>query len=231
MKKFFIPFLIFIIGIQFNCSTKNIEQKEKKTQSFRAFLVENDLKTDIKVPNKFETLQPGNKYSNHYLHFSTVLPEEFEIDRGNFENTVIRAFDLKTATSIAIGTESFLHLLNSKKIEERHKNFQENPLEYMNNIFNGDFKNRMLKVLTDKTNLEISSIQVGESKIRSTNFVFLKVEYVEYYNGKKIEFIKTDYQTYIWEIFFSFSYIVPKSLYNEDLILEVLYNTNFTKQN
>lgn len=193
-------------------------------------MIDNDLSTDIMVPNKFETLQPGNKYSNHYLHFSTVLPEEFEIDRGNFEKTVIRAIDLKTATSIAIGTESFSHLLNSKQIEERHKKFQANPLDYMNDIFDGDYKNRMLKVLTEQTNLEILSIQTAESKIRSTNYVIIKYEYNEYYSGEKIEFVKTEYQTYIWENFFSFSYNAPKSLYNEDLILEVLNNTNFTKR-
>lgn len=230
MKKISIPFLIFIVGIQFNCSTKNIEQREKKSQSFREFLVENDLSTDIKVPNKFETLQPRNKYSNHYFHFSTVLPKDFEIDRGNFENTVIRAYDLNTATTVSIGVESNSYLLDSKKTEERHKKFQEGPLEYMNEIFSGDYKNRMLKVLTDNSNLEISSIQVGELKIRNTNYVFLKYEYIEHYNGEEIEIVKLDYQTLLWDNFFLFSYNSPKSLHDEDLILDVLYNTNFTKQ-
>jgi hypothetical protein len=192
-------------------------------------LLENKIDIDIHVPNRFETLQDGNKYSNHYFNFSTVLPYGFEIDRGNFQYTVVRAFDTLTSTSISIGVTPISNGQTEETINREHNEFHEKPIEFMNKVYGGSYKEGMLQALKSNTNLELIDFEVAERKIRSTNFIVLTSHYKEFYNGKEVEIRKVDYQTLMWGNLFGFTYNSPNELFNEDLVLEVLFNANFTR--
>lgn len=220
--------LLFFLFL-FSCERKKETLSEIKTLSFREFLTQNQLSLDLNEKNKFETLLPGNKYSNNYFNFSTVLPENFEVDRGNFQNTVIRGFDSNNGISIAIGVTPISSLLDTEQIQNIHNRFQKSPLDYMNENYEGDFKGRMLELMNSNSNLTIKELTVGEKKIRSTNYVFIVTEYTEKYDDLDVEMIKTDYQTILWGNSFGFSYNSPKSLHNESLIIDVLNHTNYIK--
>jgi hypothetical protein len=154
---------IFLI-VFWGCEYKENNQSEIKTQSFREFMIQNHLSLDLNEKNEFESLLPGNKYSNYYFNFSTVLPDSFEIDRGNFQYTVIRGFDPSNGISISVGVTPIGSLLDSEKIQNIHNRFQESPLEYLDEKYGGNFKSRMFEVMKSNTNLRINEFRVGEKK-------------------------------------------------------------------
>lgn len=226
IKKQFI-YLFFLIF--FSCEEKKESDFDMKILSFREFLVQEKLSLDFNEVNKFETLLLGNKYSNHYFKFSTVLPESFEIDRGNYQYTVIRGFDSNNGITISIGVTPISNLLDSEEIQNIHNSFQNSPLSYLNERYGGDFKREMLGVMRSNTNLKINNFRVGEQKIKSTNYVYILSEYTEKFADLDIKMIKLDYQTILWGNSFGFSYNSPLSLYDEQLIIDVLNHTNYIR--
>ena len=125
-----------------NTTTFNPEEKNKtiSTKSFREFLIDQNENIDIKISNKFESLSSDNKYSNHYFNFSTVLPEDFQVDRGNFTHTIIRCFKEDQGVVISINVTPLTNISNQREIEQIHESFQESPLFYLDEKFNGNFK-------------------------------------------------------------------------------------------
>lgn len=229
MGKFSIYLFIFLALSMANCQTTNDNSAKLKTKGFRDFLIENNLEIDPNKPNNFESLQTGNKYSNHYFNFSTVLPEEFKVDRGNFKFTVIRSYNEYSGVTISVGVTPISPLLTSEQAVNIHNEFQNNPLDHMNKTTGGDFRNHIYKILKSNSTLEITDLKVGEKKIRSINYVYTDSDYFETYEGEKVEMKKIDFMTILWGNTFSFSYNTPKNLFDENLILKVLNNTNYIK--
>ena len=117
--------------------------------SFREYLINNDLDIDINVPNKFESLQQDNKYSNYYFNFSTVFPDNLEIDRGMSEYTIIRGSNKDKAISVSLNVVPKNPELSDDRIMTIHNSFQESPTTTLNNSVDGKYSD-VLKTQFEK---------------------------------------------------------------------------------
>lgn len=193
--------------------------------SFKKFLKEKNINMDIDVPNQYETLQPKNKYSNHYFNVTTDFPDNWEHDRGVSDYAIFRTFNADSAVSLAL----IAIPVNSEKpiSDESHKDFQLAPLKTFNNNFGGDYKSYLLKQLSLNTTKKIYDFEFVEKKIRSTNYLIHSYKYNETVEGVEYPFITTNYQTILWGVSYTFGYSVPLQFYNPIVMETVMNRTNF----
>src|SRR5690606_27485591 len=146
-----------------------------------------------------------------------------------FTHTIIRCFKEDQGVVISINVTPLTNISNQREIEQIHESFQESPLFYLDEKFNGNFKSHILSTLKSNTNLDVMDLEVGVKKIRSTNYVYTKASYLEMYDGVQVEIVKLDYLTILWGNSFGFIYNSPKGVFNEGLINEILFHNNFVK--
>ncbi len=194
-------------------------------KSFKVFLKEKNIDMDINVPNKYETLQPKNNYSNHYFNVVTDFPDNWEHDRGASDFALFRTVNADSAISIALIAVP----ISTKEpfSDEFHKDFQIAPLKTVNEINGGDYKGYILKQLSLNSTAKIYDFKISEEKIRNTNYLISSYKYNETNKGIEIPFITVQYQTAWWGVSYTFSYSVPFKFYSNDLIETVIKRTNY----
>ena len=189
---------------------------------FKSFLKSKGISMDINIQNQYETFQPGNKYSNHYFNVVTDFPDNWEVDRGMSEYSLLRAYQADSALSLAISavpTES----------ENEGSNTFNNPLDRMNSMANGDYESFLLDQLKKNTSSDIYDFQLSEEKIRSDNFLVNSYKYDETVDNMAIPFYSISYQTILWNVVYTIGYSGPLAFYDQSVIDEVLDRTNFIK--
>jgi hypothetical protein len=199
-------------------------QKKAKRIAFKTFLKNNGLSLDLTSPNRFETLQGKNKYSNHYFNFSTDLPDNWEIDRGNAINTVIRSISPDTGSQISIIVIPF----ESKK---GHDDFQKNPIATLDRSYGGSYFEAMKKITLQNITSEAFDFSITTKRIRSINYTVFSYKYIEVTDNVEVEFTSTQFQTVLWNTIFDFNYTTPSMFYSDLTILDVLQSTNYINPN
>ena len=216
MEKLLLGLVLVLIG----CSL-NSEAKEKSNLiSFREFLVQNNIKKDLKTQNKFETLNDENSYSNHYFNFSTRFPISYSLDRGNEEFTVLRGFDTLTSATVSV---------NVRPLKLNHDEFQKAPLTLMEKIYEGNYRNYVLETFASNANIEITELEISEHKIRSTNYIVTTARYEETYDSINIPIALVSYSTYDWGNYFTFSYTTPEMFFDSKMFSDILIQTNYIR--
>ena len=180
---------------------------------------------NIDVPNQYEIIQPGNKYSNNYFNLTTDFPDNWEHDRGVSEYAIFRTFNADSAISLSL----IAMPINCEKTFQNGtlNNFQGAPLETFNKAYGGDYRSYLKKQLSLTTTHNIDQLEIREKKIRDINFLITFYTHNETYEGVKIRFISTSYQTILWGVVYTFSYSVPFVFYDTNLFSNVLSATNF----
>lgn len=241
MKKSFIFILFVLLGISIirgiynpKPSTKPTNKDLSKTNltdfnleicSFKKFLKENNIDMNIDVPNQYETVQPNNKYSNHYFNLTTDFPDHWEHDRGVSEYSIFRTVNPDSAISLALMATP----INCDKTlpNDSFKSFQESPLKTFNDAYGGDYKGYLLKQLRLISTEKITQLEIREKKIRNVNFLITYYASTEVYEGIEVEFMSTSYQTVLWGTLYTFTYHVPLIFFDPSLFSTVLAATNF----
>jgi len=210
--------------------TPNFDMNKFKTLnsvnlSFKQFLKENDIDINISIPNKYETIQPYNKYSNHYFNVTTDFPDNWEYDRGVSEYSIYRTFQPDSALTLALIAVP----VNSTTSNEIHSEFQSAPLNTMNKLNGGAYKNYLLKELTNNTTKQVYDFEFKEKKIRTTNYLIYSYKYNETYKELEIQVICVGHITILWGVIYTIHYNAPYYFYDSKLIEQVMKRTNFTK--
>ena len=216
---------IFILFLLSSCSGQNEKAKELELVSFKSFLVQNNIDKNFGVQNEYETLNQEQFYSNHYFNFSTKLPENYTLDRGNGEYTIIRGFDTLTSSTVHIS------VIPVTKTGAGHLEFQSSPMKYIDEISKGNFKDIILSSFKAKTNIEVLDLDVSEHKVRTTNYIVYTVQYEETYDTLQIPFVNVQYVTYQWGNLFTISYISPEVLFDPKILSELILQTNYVNLN
>ena len=198
-------------------SDESTETILKKT--FKNYLKENDISMDIKVGNIYETIQPGNKYSNHYFNVTTDFPDTWEIDRGMSEHAIFRAFNADSALSIHISAVP----MDFSSFNDPEKSL----LEKMNSISNGNYKMFLLNEIKKNVPGNISEFEVNEEIIRSNKFIVTSYTYEEQYDNYIIPGYAKSYSTSVGNVLYTIGYTCPKVFFNQRMIDQVLDRTNF----
>ncbi len=190
-------------------------------EPFKAFLKSKNISMDINNPNKYETIQPDNKYSNYYFGIHTMLPNNWEYDRGASQYALIRALN-KTLSStisiIAIPTENE----SSSNLVDK---FKESPLSTMNMLSNGDVKKELIGQLYKVGNMKVKSMSTSEEFIALTNYFKTEYEYYLVAEGEKTAYINTTYQVIQKGVTYTIAYSCPVKYFNKEYILNTLQNT------
>src|SRR5690554_5032552 len=122
LTSIFVPIIYFISFIGTTTSTNKEHNDIIRTNiSYKEFLINQNIDIDIEIPNKFESLSADNRYTNHYFNFSTVLPDGFQVDRGNFRHTIIRCFKETPGITMSIEVTPLIGDLNQKQIQRMHE--------------------------------------------------------------------------------------------------------------
>ncbi len=235
----FIALTGILLSVQDNMDNKQGNKKEPYEisssnsekildQSFKSFLKEKGLSMDIGVPNKYETLQPGNKYSNHHFNISTDFPDNWEFDRGVGDYSVFRCFQEDSAITMAL----LIVPVQNENAEDRlssHLAFQNSPLDYLNGAHNGDYTSFLKEQFIKNTTSQIYDFQLDAKKVRTSNYVISTYKFDEVVENIRVPFICCTYQTIMWGTNFSIMYNVPEIFYNQKLIDDVVFKTNYIK--
>jgi hypothetical protein len=229
MKKLLINLWLITIIIAASCVEKTkSDYKIKAKLPFKTFLKNKKIPVDIDQPNEFETIQPGNKYTNHYFGVTTAFPKDWKHDRGSSIFTLIRAFDEQkssTLTLLAIPIE----IGDSTKAKEHQKIYRESPLKAMNSTAKGDFSKKLFDEITLSTNSKISNFKINEEWVSTTHYLTYEYEFEEKYEGTTFAFKAVGYQVILWGINYSFGYIAPVKYFNNNLLRQTLLNTNYIR--
>jgi hypothetical protein len=219
-NKIFYSF-IFTLFLLSSCSGQNKKVEEPELVSFRKFLVQKNIDKNLGVQNEYETLNEEHFYSNHYFNFSTKLPKNYTLDRGNEEYTIIRGLDTLTSSTVHISVTPI------SKTGTGYLKFQSSPMKYIDEVFGVNFKEIILNTFKTKTTIEVLNFDVSESKVRTTNYVIYTVQYEETYDSIQIPFVNVQYVTYLWGNLFTISYTSPEVLFDPKILSEVLVQTNY----
>lgn len=211
-----------------NLSEINLSEIDKSKvfeMSFKEMLKKEGNNLDIDLSNKFETLQPGNKYSNHYFSISTKFPDGWSHDRGVGEYAIFRTFEEDSALTIALIVIPIKG--EDKNSSSSHLLFQEAPLAYLNESFNGDYKGYLLDQFKKSTNLKVYDFKIQEKKVRTTNYVSYSYKFDEVNEDYTVTFINCSYMTIIWGKNVNIGYTAPEVFYDQEVIDDAVFNTNF----
>jgi hypothetical protein len=185
------------------------------------------LSLDVDIPNEFETLQKGNKYANHYFGLATIFPDDWKVDRGASEFTLLRAFDEQKSTTLSLIAIPF-DITDSVKAEENRRKYIESPLKLMNRIY-GNYDIKLLSEISANTNVKITNFKMKDEWIATTNYLKIEYEFENKFEGNLYAFKTIDYQVLMWGVTFTFTYTAPVKYFNEEIIKKCLQNTNFIK--
>lgn len=216
---------IFTLIFLSSCSGQNKKVEEPELISFKKFLVQNKIDKNLGIQNEFETLSEEHFYSNNYYNFSTKFPKSYTIDRGNGEYTIIRGFDTLTSTTVNI------NVIPITKNGTGHLKFQSSPMEYIDEISKGSFKDVVLNSFKTRTTIEVLDLDISEQKVRTTNYVVYTVQFEETYDSIQIPFVNVQYVTYLWGNLFTISYTTPEILFDPKILSEVVLQTNYVNLN
>jgi hypothetical protein len=206
-------------------NSTEVKKSELLKSSFKQFLKENKIDMDLEVPNQYETLQPGNKYSNYYFNLTTDFPDNWEHDRGVSDYAIFRTYQPDSAFSmslIAIPIKS-----DNPISEESHLEFQREPLKTLNKDFGNDYEGYLLKQLNNVSIEKVYDLKLKDVKIRSVNFLSYSYKRNETYDGVEVPFITIAYQTILWGVTYTFNYSAPFEFHNPNIFESVLSGTNF----
>lgn len=234
MKTFIVNYSLIITlfaassCVQHSNSDSNIQLKAKLP--FKAFLKSKKLSIDVDIPNEFETLQKGNKYANHYFGLATIFPDDWQVDRGASEYTILRSYDEQKSSTLSLIAVPF-DISDSLKAEENQRKFSESPLSVMNSSANGNYEKKLLNELGSSTNTKLLNFKVGEELIATTNYLKYEYEFENKFKGYSYAFKTIGYQVIKWGVTFTFIYTAPVKYFDERLISKSLQSTNFIRNN
>ncbi len=196
-----------------------INKELKKT--WKQFLKDNNIDLTVSNANSFETLQQNNIYSNHYYNIATDFPDSWTVDRGNSEITVLRTINRDSALTIS------LNVVPNKKEEE--SKFNKSPLKFINESVKGKNYEVYLKEFMKDSNMDIYDVSLSEQIIRSKNYLKTTFYYNEISDNYKVKFKVCNYQTMVFNLTYTFIYTSPEIFYNQNIIDEVIFRTNYGK--
>jgi len=206
-----------------NIDLMDLDKADAFKMSFKEFLKKGKVDMEITIPNKYETLLPGNLYSNYYFNLTTDFPDNWKIDRGVSDYSIIRASIEDSAMTIALIAVP-ANLKNSS--EESHEDFQRAPLNTMNKTF-GDYKNYMAEQLNSVSKIKPYDLSMHEEKIRNTNYLVYSYKYNETVEGNKYAGKTLGYQTVLWGVSYTLEYTAPDIFFNLEIIKSAVSNTNY----
>jgi hypothetical protein len=235
---FILTAVILIISTLTNCTSnsttekdlskidiKDVNKAELFKISFKEFLKKENISLDVEKPNKYETLQPGNSYTNEYFKITTDFPDWKKIDRGASEFSIFRAINTDSAITVALMAMPIK--LKDSSSAKPHEQFQKFPLKTMNDAFGGDYKKYLMNQMTTLSHVEPYDFIISERKIRSTNYLIYSYKYKETVEGHEIPFIIIGYQTILWGVSYTFQYSSPELFQDAKTIEEVVFRTNY----
>ncbi len=190
---------------------------------FSTFLKSKGQSYDIRIPNLYETIQNGNKYSNFYFNFKTDLPDNWSIDRGASIGTVIRAFSADSGSQISFNAFP----LNSINGERK---YQDDPLIFLKDGDREGYFNILKKGIIEGTTIQNPyDFKLSRKKIRTVDYAVLSYKCKMESDGVELEFTMIQFQTNLWDTIYTILYNSPSFFYNEGSILDVLENTVYAK--
>jgi len=193
--------------------------------SFKQFLKEEGISLDLNMPNKYETILPKNFYSNYYFNIATKFPDYFLYDRGVANFSIFRAFQPDSGITIVLNVIPIK--LDGNQNRDLNKEFQQNPLEFMNKLYNGNYLAFMINQAKTITTMPLSDYTIETLKIRSENYLISKFKYSEFFGESKVDFQNITAQTVLWNNTYSFSYSAPLDFSRIQVIYDVLSKTSY----
>ena len=181
------------------------------------------ISLNLAIPNKYETILPGNSYANYYFNITTDLPATWMIDRGSSEYCIIRALIKDSAMTISLIAVP-ANVINTS--QDSHKDFQSSPIATLNKTF-GDYKDYMVKQITSLSNIKPYEFNIYEEKIRNTNYLVYSYKYNETVEGTEYAGKTLGYQTILWGVSYTIEYNAPAIFFNPKVIKSVIYSTNY----
>jgi hypothetical protein len=221
MKAILVNFLLIVTTL---AEAQTTPLKKSQKIPFRNLLKNNGLAIDPNLPNHFESIQPLNKYSNHYFNFTTDLPDNWALERGNALITVIKAVDEETASHVSIGISP----LNTSR---SHSAYQKDPLKELNRVSKGRYFSMMKKALIENAIPKPYDFKLSSEKVGSINYSRLVYKLTEVTDVGDVEVTTIQFQTELWNTIFTFTYSSPTIFFEENIIMDVLKNTVYFNPN
>jgi len=221
---------VFVPGIwvkneirkQNNVQETKKEHNKQTKKTWKQFLKDNHIDLTASNTNSFETLQQNNIYTNHYYNIATDFPDDWTVDRGNSEITVLRTINRDSALTISLNV-----VPNKKDVES---NFNLSPLKFVNASVKGNNYEIYIKELMKDSNIDIYNISFSEQIIRSKNYLKTIYYFDEINDNYKVRFKVCTYQTMVFNLTYTLIYTSPEIFYDQNLIDEVVFRTNYGKE-
>ncbi len=185
-------------------------------RSFKEFLTGEKISLDSKLENEFEIIQPGNLYSNFYYNLTFDLPDDWMVDRGVSEYTILRGIVLDSAMAISLNVSPLIdkkNPLNSKNI---------NTIEHQNEIYNGDYRKSILHTLKSQGGVDAKDLTVNELKIGTNDFIETSYLVEETFENKTYYSKISTFQTNKFNTIYTINYSAPEVFYERQTIENVL---------
>jgi hypothetical protein len=193
-------------------------------KSFKQVLKEENLNTNLTSKNIYEDLSNNNLYKNKYFNISIKFPDQYEIDRGNGEHTVIRALNKETATSIALNV---IPLKTNDHPEKIQDDFQREPLNTMNKLYPGGYEAYFLSQLKQITNGDISELKLFELKMGEVSYLIASYKDIPNFNTGEVSYVTFNAMTYINNVMFLIGYSAPDIYIDENLFYDVVKSCKY----
>ena len=225
MKKYFKweYLIVFLLFLSYNIYSSNSKIPANDSiglkTSFKEFLKKENISMDIKIVNKYETIQPLNLYTNNYFGVTIDFPDIWEANRGVAEHSLYNVFSSDSAISMGINAIPAMTEQSSESIYD---------IKTINSkIKGGDFKSTLMNSITANTNRKIQDFRMVDKKIREINYIYYICRYTDSFDGVEVPMISEVYQTMCFGTAFSIYYYTPEVFYNKNRFDDVLASTNF----
>lgn len=184
--------------------------------SFKKHLSEVGIPLSSPIQNEYESLQPGNLYSNQYFNLTIDLPNDWDVDRGISEYTIIRAYQADLGLTIHLNVQPLLDKF------DRMDGTNPNTISYWNSLHNGDYKASMTHLLKSQGGIEAEDLTLTEIKIGTNDFVVTTYRNKQYYEDEPYYMKTSTYQSIMFNTTYTVSYSAPDILFDTLLIINVL---------
>ena len=236
----FIAFLITASLIAAKLYYENRQHEQKMSEqhwgkAFKSVLKDEGYAIDIGALNPYETLLEGNRYSNTYFGIATNFPDNWELDRGISELSVVRAFNADSALTIALivfpySDSTFIAGKNSaahnSELLALQKKFQSDPVGFMEENSKVDHLTDVKALMQNGLNLTTYDYDFKSRRIGYANYAVVSYYFNQVGEDNQVTFKSISYETLLWGNKYTFSYTAPLAFFNINTIEEVLWGTS-----
>lgn len=176
---------------------------------------------DISSPNPLETIQPGNKYSNHHYNLAIDFPDDWQHDRGLSDYTLFRAFQRDSGLTMSLIVIP-LHRKYKGKEGLTSLKFNDSPMQFMDQVTQGNYRKYLVEQLTTQLGQPPIDLEITETSIGSHKYIVTEYKIKQMADDFKYYMYGKSFTTQQWNHTYEISYFAPEDYYKPELLTPVM---------